>query len=171
MSLLSRYNEFKARVRAYNEASNIAAAIEEMSDVVKDFWQQSPHLWEGQTMRTRPSATPAEAALAGTIGVRPRHGGAFSVRRESVSVAEKKIMEEAQAQKPNFDIIDKPKHYNITGLEPITAIEAWGLNFHLGNTVKYIARAEHKGTPLEDLKKARFYLDREIKRREKAAQP
>lgn len=44
--------------------------------------------------------------------------------------------------------------------------EAWNLGFCLGNTVKYVARAERKGAPIEDLKKARWYLDREIERRE-----
>ena len=64
------------------------------------------------------------------------------------------------------DPVNRPAHYTATGLEPITAIEKWGLGFNLGNTVKYIARAEHKNAPLEDLKKARWYLDREITNRE-----
>ena len=66
-----------------------------------------------------------------------------------------------------FDPVTKPKHYHINGLEPITAIEAWNLGFCLGNTVKYIARAELKENKLEDLKKARWYLDREITNLEK----
>lgn len=45
------------------------------------------------------------------------------------------------------------------------AMEAWGLGFNLGNVVKYVARAEHKGQPVEDLEIARWYLDREIQRR------
>ncbi|MBQ1188304.1 MAG: DUF3310 domain-containing protein [Peptococcaceae bacterium] len=49
--------------------------------------------------------------------------------------------------------------------EVIDAIEEWGLNFSLGNAVKYIARADHKGKPVEDLEKARWYIDREIERR------
>ncbi len=61
--------------------------------------------------------------------------------------------------------IDHPDHYTFSSIEVIDAIEAWDLGFHLGNVVKYVARAEHKGTPLEDLKKARWYLDRAIKRR------
>lgn len=66
--------------------------------------------------------------------------------------------------------IDHPPHYNHGGVEVIDAIEAWKLNFHCGNVVKYVARADYKGTPIEDLKKARWYLDREIQRREKAQQ-
>lgn len=62
------------------------------------------------------------------------------------------------------DMIYKPPHYTYAAIEPIDVIEAWGLGFHLGNAVKYIARAEHKGRQLEDLQKARWYLDREIQR-------
>lgn len=64
--------------------------------------------------------------------------------------------------------VNHPVHYGgDTTYEAIKVIEAWGLGFCLGNTVKYICRAKKKGEPLEDLKKARWYLDREIQRREK----
>lgn len=55
-----------------------------------------------------------------------------------------------------------PKHYNFGKIEVIDAIEDWGLGFHLGNVVKYVARAEHKGNLVQDLQKARWYLDRYI---------
>jgi len=64
------------------------------------------------------------------------------------------------------DLINHPPHYVFSAIEPIDAIEAWQLGFCLGNAVKYIARAAHKGRLLEDLKKARWYLDREITRLE-----
>ena len=63
------------------------------------------------------------------------------------------------------DPVSKPKHYNV-GIEPIEAIESWGLNFRLANVIKYVARADHKNNRLEDLKKARWYLDREISKHE-----
>jgi len=62
------------------------------------------------------------------------------------------------------DPINHPSHYTHGDIEPIDAIEAWQLGFCLGNVVKYIARAGHKGDRLEDLKKARWYLEREIER-------
>lgn len=62
------------------------------------------------------------------------------------------------------DPINHPNHYTAGGIEVIDFIEAWNLDFHRGNVVKYVARAEHKGKPLEDLKKARWYLDRAIER-------
>ena len=62
--------------------------------------------------------------------------------------------------------IDHPEYYTRNGIEAIDFIEAYGLNFSLGNAVKYIARAGYK--PNEDsitaLKKARWYIDREISR-------
>tara|TARA_Y100000310_G_C20013559_1_gene504057 strand:+ start:172 stop:417 length:246 start_codon:yes stop_codon:yes gene_type:complete len=63
---------------------------------------------------------------------------------------------------PIVDPVNNPAHYNASKLEPIDVIEAWELGFHLGNTVKYIARAKHKGKLLEDLKKAQWYLNRKI---------
>ncbi len=57
-----------------------------------------------------------------------------------------------------------PRHYAGLCPEPVTVIEGWSLGFHLGNAVKYIARAGRKAgeTVVDDLRKARWYLDREI---------
>jgi len=60
--------------------------------------------------------------------------------------------------------INHPAHYNAGVIEVIDAIESWKLGFHLGNVVKYVARADHKGDFLGDLRKAKWYLDRQIKR-------
>lgn len=70
------------------------------------------------------------------------------------------------------DNINHPSHYvEARKYEPIDVIEDWGLGFCLGNVVKYISRADRKGTPLDDLKKAAWYLNREIQQREKAQCP
>lgn len=63
------------------------------------------------------------------------------------------------------DPVNHPAHYTHGGIEVIDAIEAWKLNYHLGNVVKYVARADHKGTAIQDLQKAAWYLNREILRR------
>lgn len=69
---------------------------------------------------------------------------------------------------PQQERVNHPQHYGgDTPYEAIKVIEAWGLGFCLSNTVKYISRADHKGNPLEDLKKAAWYLNREIARRER----
>jgi len=62
------------------------------------------------------------------------------------------------------DAVEHPQHYTFGAVEVIDAIEAWQLGFHLGNVVKYVVRAAHKGHYLEDLRKARWYLEREIQR-------
>ena len=61
--------------------------------------------------------------------------------------------------------VNHPSHYNVGKIEVIDAIEDWNLNFNLGNAVKYIARADHKGKPVEDLEKALWYIRHEIERR------
>lgn len=65
-----------------------------------------------------------------------------------------------------LDEVNHPKHYTCGQIEPIDVIEDWNLGFHLGNTVKYIARAGKKdlNDSLTDLKKAAWYLEREIER-------
>jgi len=62
------------------------------------------------------------------------------------------------------DMVNSPDHYKVGGIETIDFIEAKNLGYHLGNAVKYISRADHKGARIQDLEKAKWYLDREIKR-------
>ena len=60
--------------------------------------------------------------------------------------------------------VNHPKHYGgqDNPYEAIKVIEAWELDFCLGNTVKYISRAGKKDDIIQDLEKARWYLDRKI---------
>jgi uncharacterized protein DUF3310 len=73
---------------------------------------------------------------------------------------------------PPVERVDHPPHYGGADdpYEAIKVIEAWDLGFNLGNTVKYIRRCGRvgAGAPIVDLKKARWYLDREIQNMEKA---
>jgi len=62
------------------------------------------------------------------------------------------------------DAVNHPEHYKVGGIETIDFIEAKQLNYNLGNVVKYITRADHKGNQLQDLQKAQWYLAREIER-------
>ena len=59
------------------------------------------------------------------------------------------------------EMVQHPDHYN-KGIEVIDFIESWSLDFNEGNVVKYVTRHKHKSDSLEDLKKARFYIDRLI---------
>jgi hypothetical protein len=58
-----------------------------------------------------------------------------------------------------------PNHYK-EKVQPIDLIEAFDLNFNLGNVVKYVSRAGRKGDTLEDLEKAFYYLKREMQKYE-----
>jgi len=77
---------------------------------------------------------------------------------------------EEQSRQP--DMVNRPPHYNSTGIECIDAIQAAtgdGYQYHLQGTVlKYLWRYRYKGKPLEDLKKARWYLDRLIEEHDDA---
>ena len=73
------------------------------------------------------------------------------------------------------DMINHPQHYTLGTIEVIDFIEDKGLNFNLGSVVRYVVRCGRKKSPgksmdakaLEDLKKARWYIEREIATREK----
>lgn len=68
----------------------------------------------------------------------------------------------------NTDNVNHPSHYTDGNIEVIDFIEDKNFNYHRGNVIKYVSRAGKKdpGKELEDLKKARWYLDREIQRLE-----
>ena len=67
------------------------------------------------------------------------------------------------------EMVNHPSHYNDGKIEVIDFIEDKNLNFHRGNAVKYIARAGKKdeSKEVEDLKKAQWYIEREIKKLER----
>ena len=73
-----------------------------------------------------------------------------------------------QPKAEQFDVVNKARHYNThpSGIECISIVEH--MNFCLGSALKYIWRADEKSNAIEDLKKAAYYIAREIARREKA---
>ena len=81
----------------------------------------------------------------------------------------KKMIEAEQAGKEaygNVDMVNSPPHYNQTGIECIHAISAAtgdGYKYYLqGNIMKYLWRFDYKDKPIEDLQKAKWYLDKLI---------
>jgi hypothetical protein len=94
-------------------------------------------------------------------GTRSRFPDGYRVRTNGVWVP-------CETPKPSdHNTIEHPSHYRQGKYECIDVIEDWKLSFHLGNCLKYLCRAEHKGKEIEDLKKARWYLDRQIALKEK----
>ncbi len=76
-------------------------------------------------------------------------------------------MKKQTAGSVHHDFVNHPKHYTAhpSGVECITVTEHF--NFNMGNAIKYIWRADDKANPVEDLKKAAWYINREINRRSK----
>jgi hypothetical protein len=104
------------------------------------------------------------------MGLLKRRDGTFGrkIRMQSSepapagSLNNPSIVEEHFPITMESDPVNHPEHYKVGGIETIDFIEAKQLNYNLGNVVKYVTRADHKGNRLEDLEKARWYLDREI---------
>ncbi len=69
------------------------------------------------------------------------------------------------------DMVNHPPHYTAhpSGVECIQVVEHMG--FNVGNAMKYLWRADEKGAPIQDLKKAAWYINREILKREAAPPP
>jgi hypothetical protein len=89
----------------------------------------------------------------------------------SVSTSKKSVFQKPSTLAPNAvasmhlyadDAVNHPSHYKVGGIETIDFIEAKQLDYHLGNVVKYISRADHKDEKLENLKKAQWYLNRAV---------
>ena len=76
------------------------------------------------------------------------------------------VAEMAKAMGMDVDMVNSPPHYNQTGIECIDAISAAtdsNFKYYLqGNIMKYMWRFDYKDKPLEDLQKAKWYLDRLI---------
>jgi len=92
-----------------------------------------------------------------------RNLGETTRRQISSSPEEKKIR---NYQNRDVDMVNHPPHYN-KGIETTAYIDSWDMGFSQGNVIKYVTRYnlkhDQKEKQLEDLKKARWYLDDLIK--------
>ena len=84
------------------------------------------------------------------------------IEGDKIDAMVEKLFAEKIVQTHHTDMVNNPPHYTAGGIETIDFIEAKSLGYNLGNVVKYITRADHKGDKHEDLCKARWYLNREI---------
>ena len=90
-----------------------------------------------------------------------------STSKEAIRLKERLVELKVEAQEDiiathHTDMVNEPPHYKMGGIETIDFIEAKQFGYNLGNVVKYISRADLKGSHYEDLLKARWYLNREI---------
>lgn len=102
-----------------------------------------------------PKANPKQIAQALSLSVKYVYSALKPPKRKKNKVAVKPV-----APKP--DLVNHPPHYTAGGIETIDFIEAKKLNYNLGNVVKYVTRANLKGSRTQDLEKAMWYLRREI---------
>ena len=105
--------------------------------------------------------TSSQMNLAAKLGVpieeyAKLHGEVVGISPEPVKA------EPVKAEPVKADPVNHPAHYLAGGIETIDFIEAKKLGYNLGNVVKYITRSGLKGNQLEDLRKAQWYLTREI---------
>lgn len=131
------------------EVANLMANNPEttVKDVMKKFKASKSYAYNLMTLARKKYVNRRNEALA-----KPKQ------RMLSSSYWDNKI------QETPADNVNHPAHYKTGGVETIDFIEAKNLNYHLGNVVKYITRADHKGDRLENLKKAQWYLNREIEK-------
>lgn len=145
----------------------------EKKDEIRAFLKESPHISLQNVALLFDVTYPQVYALNRQVhGVKPR------VKKRPAVKAKAKIRKrtdqiDCQSLEPLLlppapvmvygpDMVNQPPHYTYGGIETIDFIEAKDLNYNLGNVVKYVTRSGHKGTRIEDLKKAKWYLEREI---------
>ncbi len=149
----------------------------EKKDEVRAFLKESPHI-SLQNVALLYDVTYAQVyALNREVhGVKPRAKKAAKkpAVKAKAKMGRKAILAKAADQYPmpllppapvmvyGPDMVNQPPHYTYGGIETIDFIEAKDLNYNLGNVVKYVTRSGLKGTRIEDLKKAKWYLEREI---------
>lgn len=127
-------------------------------------------------LKADPKATNAEVAKA--LNVSPQYVASTKYKTpnikkrkytrkavwDQVAISKKPLAASLPVQmiEPPADPVNHPAHYKVGGIETIDFIEAKKLNYNLGNAVKYITRADHKGNRKQDLEKAIWYLNREL---------
>ena len=162
---LAKIEGSKKMVRVYTGTSgqSITAHVDQVTNLTPE--QQERLIANLGQPRTRMQGFDTLPKVGDTIGgltlTRKGQDGGYVYRWVNEdAVKSGKVLVDDPA--PITDNVNHPAHYKVGGIETIDFIEAKNLSYHLGNVVKYIARADSKGNREEDLLKARWYLNREI---------
>ena len=156
------------KIRAYI-AKHSTAKAKEIADAL-NLTQQYVHQVVYKMKKEAASKTAMPTAVDTTTGYTPQQTAELVYkltrgRDRRHPITGKALMQGADIVATHHtDMVNHPPHYKAGGMETIDFIEAKGLGYHLGNVVKYITRADHKGNKLEDLKKAQWYLSRAIEK-------
>jgi len=129
---------------------------------------------KSQQIRDYAAANPTAKAreIGAALGMKPNYVSAviwaLKARAKKAKSAKKYLTNkpivnpQIEMIEPKSDPVNHPAHYKVGGIETIDFIEAKRLNYNMGNAVKYITRADHKGSRKQDLEKAIWYLKREL---------
>ena len=164
-------------MRKNSKAAKIAKYMQEnlglsVADIAKKFNVSKQSIYntryrirKQQRQENTITLTATQVALANKMGIT-----AEQYARQLAALSKPKIRLAAAVTSNTsiHDAVNHPAHYTDGGIETIDFIEAKRLGYHLGNVVKYICRAGKKGTNMgmQDLQKARWYLDRAIEKNE-----
>lgn len=138
------------KINAYMESNPDAKA----SEVAKKFGVSVASIYQRRN-KTKSAATKWKAVVVSTSD---KSLSARYTQKPSTLVPNAVMSMAVYAD----DKVNSPSHYKVGGIETIDFIEAKQLDYHLGNVVKYISRADYKDEKLENLKKAQWYLNRAV---------
>jgi hypothetical protein len=138
------------QIREYAAANPFATAKEIGEALGMKPNYVSAVLWAAKQKPTAKKAKPKKAA--------PKKWKTLHISSSDKSIVNPQI----EMIEPKHDPVNHPAHYKYGGIETIDFIEAKELNYNMGNAVKYITRADHKGSRKQDLEKAIWYLKREL---------
>lgn len=124
-------------------------------EIMKETGFSSTTVYNAMTKTRKKARKPKERSVADVKLAEMVHS--FSIGRDRM-----RTVAVSTSNRPLSDIVNSPAHYKVGGIETIDFIEAKKLGYNLGNVVKYVTRAGHKGNLKEDLEKARWYLNREL---------
>ena len=150
------------KIRRYIRDNPTAKTV----DIAKHFETRYQNVYAVRRKMETPKVEKAEVDL--TPALRFLEGRAQAVKAKGqwehigVFSSDVSLTPKIRMEGNRGDPINHPAHYKIGGIETIDFIEAKSLDYNLGNVVKYITRADHKGNKLEDLRKAQWYLTRAI---------
>jgi hypothetical protein len=145
-------------------ANNPATTVK---DVMKKFKASKSYAYNLMTMARKQFINRRNEALANKPKMRMQSSESWKLIGVSTSGEPLLAGGPTEAELNAPDAVNHPAHYKTGGIETIDFIEAKNLNYHLGNVIKYLTRADHKGDRLENLKKAQWYLNREIEKSSK----
>ena len=169
MKRLNKSQKIRAYIAKHPQAK--AKEIANAVDVTQEYVHQVVYKMKKEAKSKKVTLNSQQVAVAKDAGITPERMAEL-VKQHS---RPKRRMQSAEPRDivatHHTDMVNHPPHYtnHPSGVECIQITEH--MNFCLGNAIKYIWRADLKGSTIEDLEKAVFYVQKEIKRRKNSQTP